>query len=165
MGPGLTQELTCRSAPRGLTLYNLILGLLQLVRLVGPQQPSLSLPLLQGGLSILGQRCHVFCKRWSAACEGEVREKHNQALPGALLALPWEEGALPATVCWGRAEQGQVPHPLMPSLKVVQHKLGCTFLKAPGRPAAMLRHAVPKAGWPSTAGGLMLSPPIFLNRL
>lgn len=40
--------------PQGPHLYDLILGLLQLVRLIGPQQPSLSLPLLlQCGLSIL----------------------------------------------------------------------------------------------------------------
>lgn len=51
--------------PRGAHLYNLILGLLQLVGLVGPQQPSLGLPLLlQCGLSILPAlpRLHALVK-------------------------------------------------------------------------------------------------------
>ena len=49
----------------GAHLYNLILGLLQLVGRVGPQQPNLGLPLLlQCGLSILPAlpRLHALIK-------------------------------------------------------------------------------------------------------
>ena len=58
-------SLRSQNVPVAAHLYNLILGLLQLVGLVGPQQPSLSLPLLlQGGLSILPAlpRLHALVK-------------------------------------------------------------------------------------------------------
>lgn len=82
IGPGLIQEpveYPDRSALAGAHLKDLVLGLLQFVRLVGPKQPSLRLPLLlQRSLSVLPAlpRLHALVEgslwRWG------VGEEHNQ---------------------------------------------------------------------------------------
>lgn len=107
-------------------LYDLVLGLLQLVRLVGPQQPSLGLPLLlQCGLSVLPAlpRLHALVK---GGLWGWRLGKSTTSPSGALLAVPrgLSQQLFPARE--GQSKGRFCSHVLVPSWKfnTKKHKLG-----------------------------------------